>query len=228
MPRAKSPEAYPEVMHQLRDVMWRTQETRLEFDLPKSKAWHVRQNFYAYIKAYKYEQERLIKAGDMEGAGHVHGTASMLMSWLCRVEDLDGQTTKAGGDPTQPCKLVFLNKAALPEFEDMMLKLQDYKAAAPPDPSVTPEFVRAIQAEAAKKQPGLATAKGATIVEQFRKMTHTEGFKLEDLPPVDEPPDPTDLSDLITPSNQAEPPTPEQYQQMMVGHLLPKDSEKKS
>ncbi len=42
------------------------------------------------------------------------------------------------------------------------------------------------------------------------------------------PPDRTDLTDLITPDNQGDVPTAEEYRELMTGHLKPGKQSKKS
>ena len=194
--------------------------------MPEKEAIYHRNNFYAFINAWKHEAERVArsKAIPPERKDHLLEHAirmeDVLRRYICLVEDGELRFVLRGLDERQLSGLAqleqLLAKNTNPTYDEFKEQLRE-------NPTPT----------------GTATRAGADVVAKFKQMTGTEDFHMENLDTSDtteediaalsnDPPIRDDLSDLITQDNQADSPTLKQYQDMMTRHMTDEKQSKKT
>ena len=228
MPRSKDPRNYGPFYEKLGELMDRG-ESDIRLKMPGRLAIYHRNNFYAYINAWKCEIDRIQKSKVIPGE-----RKGLLTEHALRMEDVLRRY------------LVVINPEANPELEEVELRFvlrgmderqvhgiaQLDELLAQSTGMTFEEVSRQLQGQA-----GFMAVDGKKVIADWMDMTGGPDVALEDMDTSDvtdediaalsnDPPIHDELSDLITESNSPASETKDEYIRLMTGHLKSEDKEK--
>jgi hypothetical protein len=210
-------------------------EPEIQLTMPGKLAIYHRNNFYAYINAWKHEAIRLQKK-------NVALTDESRMIQLEHAIRMDGALRKylvvIDPEPNadlQEVELRFIRRDLDERQANYIGELDQMITASRKAGRMSFDEVK----ERLQATPAIQAVDGKKVIEEWKEMAGGPAVVLEELDTSDtteediqalskDPPVRDDLSDLITESNQPGSPTQEEYQRLMTEHLIEKESEKKS
>ena len=210
MPRSRNPRNYGTMYQKLVELMDKHEE-RIELTMGPKQAHAVRHSFYAYIVAMQHEAERVARSGKVELVDYWTRMEDVARGYIVLIEEVTPDTSK----------LIFVRRDLDDRFQDGIAQL-DALLAQNTNPGYA-DIKQRLEQPAAFKP-----VDGKKVIDTWMDMAGNPDPMppgLEDI----ETPDPTDLSELvsdsdqITPDNQGAPTTQEEYAKLMTGHL--KDEE---
>jgi len=225
MPRSTDPRNYGPFYDKLAELMDRG-EQEIKLTMPGRLAIYHRNNFYAYINAWKHEahnvaKRKLLTAEQvMAQTEHAIRMEDVLRKYLV-VLTPEPAEWPAGTNPDVELRFIVRGmderQASLLGQLDTMIEQSS---------GLTYDEVR----DKLTGSPALVPVDGKRIIDEWEEMSGGHGITLEELDVSDvtqedidaltaDPPVRDDLSDLITESNSPDSPTQDDYAKLMTGHL---------
>lgn len=253
MPRSKDPRNYSSFYHNL-SILMTAGEEEIELETTGRNAIYLRNNFYAYIRAWAAEADAAMKRKYMAEDERQHRCHEALRNEEILRKYMVVIDPKADPD-LEHVKLRFIKRDLDPHVQDVNAQVNQLIEQTGALDTIAARSQEQARMERAFSSGGLVmkpVVGGKQIMDEFFEMAGASDFSLEDIDTsgvtdediqalTQDPPVRDDLSDLIpgasaqsssdqiTDGNQADSPTAKEYQKLMTAHLLPEnESEKKS